>query len=183
MKRSQRVYEWLARAFPHEFKLAHGDEMLETGEAAMVYLAKRRSWTGVALLMADAAVRLPLEYLAEMGHDLRYAMRALLKSPGFALIGILSMGIGIGLTTTVYSSSWALLTRPMQGVAHASRLVMAQKPVSYFYVERYREQKSVFAGVAAFQTSCALQRAPSGCRKTASSSASSVSSFPPTTFR
>jgi putative ABC transport system permease protein len=103
-------------------------------------------------LLADAAVRLPLEYLTEMRRDLQYAMRALLKSPGFALVGILSMGLAIGLTTNVYSSNWALLTRPMQGVAHASRLVMAEKPVSYFYVERYREQKNVFAGVAAFQT-------------------------------
>ncbi len=151
MRRSQRVYERLAQAFPHEFKLAHGDEMLETGEAAMAYLGKRRGWTGMARLLADAAVRLPLEYLTEMRRDLQYAMRALIKSPGFALVGILSMGLAIGLTTNVYSSSWALLTRPMQDVAHASRLVMAEKPVSYFYVENYREL-NVFAGVAAFKT-------------------------------
>ena len=152
MKRFQRVYERLAQAFPHEFKLAHGDEMLETGEAVMAHLAKRRGWSGMARLLADAAVRLPLEYLTEMRRDLQYAMRALIKSPGFALVGILSMGLAIGLTTNVYSSSWALLTRPIEGVAHASRLVMAEKPVSYFYVESYREQKNVLAGVAAFQT-------------------------------
>ncbi|HMG86605.1 MAG TPA: FtsX-like permease family protein [Terracidiphilus sp.] len=152
MKRSQRVYERLTQAFPHEFKLAHGDEMLETGEAAIAHLAKRGGWIGLARLLADAAVRLPVEYLTEMRRDLQYAMGALIRSPGFALVGILSMGLAIGLTTNVYSSNWALLTRPMQGVAHASRLVMAEKPVSYFYVERYREQKNVFAGVAAFQT-------------------------------
>ena len=152
MKRSQRVYEWLARAFPHEFKLAHGEEMLETGEAAMAYLERRRGWAAMAWMLADAAVRLPLEYLAEMRRDLRYAIRALIKSPGFALVGILSMGLSIGLTTAVYSSSWALLTQPMRGVAHVGSLVMAQKPVSYFYVERYREQTKVLAGVAAFQT-------------------------------
>ena len=60
MKRSQRVYERLAQAFPHEFRLAHGDEMLETGEAAMAHFAKRRNWSGMAGLLADAAVRLPL---------------------------------------------------------------------------------------------------------------------------
>src|ERR1700679_1014117 len=152
MKRFQRVYERLAQAFPHEFKLAHGDEMLETGEAAMAHLEKRRGWIGMARLLADAAVRLPLEYLTEMRSDLQYAIRALIKSPGFALVGILSMGLAIGLTTNVYSSNWALLTRPMQGVAHASRLVMAEKPVSYFYIESYREQRNAFAGVAAFQT-------------------------------
>ena len=152
MKKSHRVYERLAQAFPHEFKLAHGDEMLETGEAAMAYLGRRRGWTGLAWLLADAAVRLPLEYLTEMRRDLRFATRALIKSPGFAVVGILSMGLAIGLTTNVYSSNWALLTRPMQGVANADRLVMAEKPVSYFYVESYREQKNVFAGVAAFET-------------------------------
>jgi macrolide transport system ATP-binding/permease protein len=152
MKQAQRVYEWLARAFPHEFRLAHGDEMLETGAETMAELAKRRGGAGVARLVADAAVRLPIEYLSEMRRDLQYAVRALINSPGFALVGILSMGLAIGLTTNVYSSNWALLTRPMQGVAHASRLVMAEKPISYFYVESYREQKNVFAGVAAFQT-------------------------------
>jgi hypothetical protein len=30
--------------------------------------------------------RLPLEYLIEMRRDLQYAMRALIKSPGFALV-------------------------------------------------------------------------------------------------
>jgi macrolide transport system ATP-binding/permease protein len=152
MKQAQRVYERLARAFPHEFKLAHGDEMLETGAETMAELAKRRGGAGVARLLADAAIRLPIEYLSEMRRDLQYAVRALIKSPGFALVGILSMGLAIGLTTNVYSSNWALLTRPMQGVAHASRLVMAEKPISYFYVERYREHKNVFAGVSAFQT-------------------------------
>ena len=31
------------------------------------------------------------------------------------------------------------------------RLVMPEKPVSYYYIEQYREQKSLFAGVAAFR--------------------------------
>jgi putative ABC transport system permease protein len=149
--KAQRVYEQLARAFPHEFKLAHGDEMLETGVETMAQLARRRGSAGVVRLVADAAVRLPLEYLSEMRRDLQYAMRALIKSPVFALVGVLSMGLAIGLTTNVYSTNWAMLMRPMQGVTHASSLVMAEKPVSYFYVERFREQKNLFAGVAAFQ--------------------------------
>jgi predicted permease len=153
MKRAQRIYERLARAFPHEFKLSHGDEMLESGAETIAQLARRRGGAGVIRLLADAALRLPLEYLSEMRRDLRYAMRALIKSPVFALVGILSMGLAIGLSTNVYSSHWALLTRPMPGVAHAGSLVMAEKPVSYFYVERFREQRNLFTGVAAFQIS------------------------------
>jgi predicted permease len=152
MKKAERMYERLARAFPHEFKLAHGDEMLETGKETIAQLARRRGGAGVARLVADAAIRLPFEYLSEMRRDLQYATRALIKSPVFALVGILSMGLAIGLTTNVYSSNWAMLTRPMPGVAHADRLVMAEKPISYLYVERFREQRKLFAGVAAFQT-------------------------------
>ena len=148
------MYERLARCrFLMSSKLAfHGDEMLETGKETIAQLARRRGGAGVARLVADAAIRLPFEYLSEMRRDLQYATRALIKSPVFALVGILSMGLAIGLTTNVYSSNWAMLTRPMPGVAHADRLSMAEKPISYFYVERFREQRKLFAGVAAFQT-------------------------------
>jgi predicted permease len=82
---------------------------------------------------------------------MRYAWRALIKSPGFALVGILSMGLGIGLTTNVYSSKVALLSRDLPAAANAKQLVMPERPVSYYYIEQYRDQKSLFAGVAAFQ--------------------------------
>jgi putative ABC transport system permease protein len=89
---------------------------------------------------------------------MRYAWRALIKSPGFALVGIISMGLGIGLTTNVHSSKWEVLFRELPA-ANAKSLVMIQEsadadlaPVSYYYIEQYREQRSLFAGVAAFET-------------------------------
>ena len=44
-----------------------------------------------------------------------------------------------------------MLTRPLPGVANAEQLVTAENPASYPYIERYREQKNLFAGVAAVQ--------------------------------
>jgi macrolide transport system ATP-binding/permease protein len=154
-----RIYQWLARAFPHEFKLAYGNEVTQVGRDAMEDIARRHGTAGLVRLIADIAIRVPLEYLSEIGADMRYGMRALRKSPGFALVGIISMGIGIGLTTNVYSSKWAFLFRDMPAAANAQRLVMPQEtadgdpaPVSYYYIEQFREQKNLFAGVAAFQT-------------------------------
>ncbi|HEX3683992.1 MAG TPA: ADOP family duplicated permease [Bryobacteraceae bacterium] len=147
-----RIYRWLAQAFPHEFNLAYGEEVMQLGEDVVREIAKRHGAAGLIRLIADIAIRVPLEYLSEMRRDMRYAWRALLKSPGFALVGIVSMGIGMGLTTNVYSSKWALLTRELPAAANAKRLVMPEKPVSYYYIERYRDQKSLFAGVAALQT-------------------------------
>ncbi|MGB6691798.1 MAG: ADOP family duplicated permease [Terracidiphilus sp.] len=143
------IYRRLAAAFPHEFKLAFGNEMMQTGEDAIAHVAKRHGVRGLVPLIADLLLRLPIEYLNEMRRDLPYAARTLMKSPGYAAVGIVSMGLGIGLTTSVYSSGWALLTRALPGVDHSEQLVTAQNPASYPYIERYREQKNLFAGVAA----------------------------------
>jgi predicted permease len=154
-----RIYRRLAQAFPHEFKLAYGTEVMQLGEDVVEEIAKRHGAAGLIRLIADIAMRVPLEYLSEMRGDTHYAWRALIKSPGFALVGIISMGLGIGLTTNVYSSKWAMLFRDLPAAANAKHLVMFQAsadadlaPISYYYVEQFREQKSLFTGVAAFQT-------------------------------
>src|ERR1700677_5087194 len=145
------IYRRLAAAFPHEFKLAFGDEMMQAGEDAIAEVAKRHGVLGLVRLIADLLIRLPIEYLNEMRSDLPYAARTLMKSPGYAVVGIVSMGLGIGLTTNVYSSSWSLLTRTLPGVAKPGQLATAENPASYPYIERYREQKNLFAGVAAVE--------------------------------
>lgn len=145
------IYRWLAQAFPHEFKLAYGTEVMQLGEDVVEDIAKRRGAAGLIRLIADIATRVALEYLSEMRGDMRYAVRVLIKSPGFALVGIISMGLGIGLTINVYSSELQLIFRDLPAAANVSRLVMPQKSVSYHYVEQYRDKKSLFAGVAAFQ--------------------------------
>ena len=55
--------------------------------------------------------------------DVRYAGRLLRKSPLFAATVVLSLAIGIGATTTIFSLGDALLLRPVAGVADQGRLV------------------------------------------------------------
>jgi hypothetical protein len=161
MNLASRIYRRLAQAFPHEFKVAYGADVTQLGEDVMEESARRLGTFGLIRLLADIAIRVPLEYWSEVRADLRYAARGLIKSPGFTLVGIISMGLGIGLTTNMYNSKFALLSRDLPAVANAKRLVMAQQSAdtdlaqtSYYYIEQYREQKSLFSGVAAFQTGC-----------------------------
>ena len=55
--------------------------------------------------------------------DVRFAMRLLRRSPAFAATATLSLAIGIGANSAIFSLASALLLRPLPGLADASRLV------------------------------------------------------------
>jgi macrolide transport system ATP-binding/permease protein len=156
MNFASRLYQHLAKAFPHEFKLAYGTDLMQLGDDVVKDIATRHGITGLFRPLADIAIRVPIEYLSEMRGDMRYALRALIKSPGFALVGILSLGIGMGLTTNLFNSRWQSIFRELPAAANAQRLAMPEKPVSYYYIEQFREQKNLLTGVAAFQTGIAF---------------------------
>jgi putative ABC transport system permease protein len=54
-------------------------------------------------------------------HDVRYSLRQLRKSPGFTLTAILSLTLGIGATTAVFSVVYAILMNPYP-YAHSDRM-------------------------------------------------------------
>jgi hypothetical protein len=54
--------------------------------------------------------------------DLRYSLRQLIKSPGFSTAAVISLGLGIGATTAVFSVIYAALVNPYPYPA-ANRIV------------------------------------------------------------
>ncbi len=149
MKLAMRLYRLLAQAFPHEFKVIYGADVIRLGEDIVEDIAKQNGIFGLFRLVADLAIRVPAEYLSEMRRDVVYAARTLAKSPGFAAVGVVSLGLGIGVTSTIFSEIHMLIFRDLPVAQEPQRLVMAQG-VSYPYFEQYRDQHNLFSGAAAY---------------------------------
>lgn len=54
-----RIYRCLAQAFPHEFKLVYGTEVMQLGEDVVAEVAKRQGVAGLLRIIADLALRVP----------------------------------------------------------------------------------------------------------------------------
>ncbi len=64
--------------------------------------------------------------LEDLAADLRYGARQLLLNPGFALVGMLTLALGVGAATAIFSAVNPILFRPLP-YPHAGRLMMLQE--------------------------------------------------------
>ncbi len=91
--------------------------------------------------------------------DLRYGLRMMWKSPGFTLVAVVALALGIGANATIFSFVNALLLRPLAGVRAPERLVAVYTSdyssglygaSSYPDYVDFRQQADAFDGLAAY---------------------------------
>jgi len=83
--------------------------------------------------------------------DLRYGIRSLLKQPGFAFVAVLSIALGIGVNTTIFSFVNATLFRPLP-FPESDKLVRLWDGNSASYPDyvAYRDDSKVFSSLVAY---------------------------------
>ena len=147
---SLRLYRQLARAFPDEFRNAYGDEMVPVTEDSIEDIRRHHGLPGLARLLLDLAVRVPAEHLAELWQDVRYGVRMLAASPGFTLVALTSLSLGICAATASFSKLNATVFRNLPHVTHPEALVALETPVSYPDYQQYRQHRDLFSASLAY---------------------------------
>ena len=93
--------------------------------------------------------------------DLRYALRMLAKSPGFTVVAVLTLALGIGVNTTVFSVVNGMLLRPMP-VPNPEQITVlgaqqdgtpGYQAFSYPDYEDIRKQTDAFSAILAYRVS------------------------------
>jgi len=133
--------------------------------------AALRSFGGITQAKETYRQRRGFPVLNQVARDLRFACRQLYRAPGFAATAVLTLALGLGANTAIFSLINALLLRPLP-VPHADRLVVVYSTTtddpgaSYSFsaplIRALEKRHDGFQQVAAFSRSILQVRSASG---------------------
>ncbi|HLY16471.1 MAG TPA: hypothetical protein VKR61_04575, partial [Bryobacteraceae bacterium] len=116
----------------------------------------RRSFGNVTQLQEASRAVWIWPFLETLASDTRYALRTLLANPGFAATAVLSLALGIGANTAIFSILNAVMLRSLP-VEDPQRLVQLDSPQGGGYFtnpiwEQVRDHQQAFSSALAFGT-------------------------------
>jgi putative ABC transport system permease protein len=130
-----RAYRLLLRILPRPFREDYGEEMARVVEEHWRTVrttsgpwGRGRFWWRQTVAVVGTAARLRRERegrntMEGLAQDLRHAARSLAKRPGFTLLTVLTLGLGIGATTAIFSAVRTVLLRELP-YGNADRVVV-----------------------------------------------------------
>ena len=136
--------------------------------------AALRAFGGVTQIKETYRVQRGVPLLAQAGRAMRYSIRQLRNSPGFALTAVLTLALCIGAVTSVFSAVSAVLLKPfafrdpgrlvvMREMEDERRSERASIPVNYRHYQRLKRDSRTIEDAAIFQQP-GLSVSPNGDR-------------------
>ena len=133
------------------------DEFIAKGlSPAEAKLAARRAFGGVDQAKERQRDARSFRWLDDLQRDARYALRSLRRSPAFTVAAVLTLSIGIGATTAIYSVVDTVLMQPLPFPA-SQRLVRLSEPelpramrgINFDEYLQWRSRTTTLAGMGA----------------------------------
>ena len=149
-------------------RLAIQDRVRQGEDRERARVEVMKEFGNVALTMENTRGVWGGQWLEQLAFDLRYAVRSLARTPGFALAAVLSLAIGIGATTALFSVLQHVAWQPLpyrdpDKLAIVwnldPRLANPQSAVSFPDWQDWRSQSKGFAGLAMFRNRPGFLRA------------------------
>lgn len=125
-------------------QIAKGVSPVEARYAAM------RAMEGIEQRKEECRDMRRTQFADQFVQDIRHAWRSLAKSPGFAAVTLMSLALGIGANTAIFSLINALLMRPLPGVVEPESLVLLTGGGSSYAKFEALKSQQIFSKTVAF---------------------------------
>ena len=166
---STRLLRLLLRTYPRDFRDRFGADLEADFEQLLATRGLRAAWK---YALSDLRRAIPMthtddqrarqrryavtlggeSHMGTLGFDLRHSLRALMKSPVFTIVTVMTLALGIGANSAIFSLVNAVLLRPI-GFQDPDRLMMIHEIIPESKVPRFGVSPADYFDLDQFQAS------------------------------